>query len=66
MLILSELLLKAGDRIHSFAELKTALQQAAIESGTLHFQVDIEPPAYADRPQNWHDQLEIAFMDAGR
>jgi len=64
MIILSELLLKHGESIHSFAELITLLQQEAIETGTIYFQVDIEPPAYSDRPHNWQDQLELAFESA--
>lgn len=64
MLIFSEILLKEGDHINSFEELKEAVQRNAIESGEIFFQVDIEPPAYIDRPQDWHDQLEIAFASA--
>lgn len=64
MLIFSEILLKEGDNIASFAQLKEVVQRYAIESGEIFFQVDIEPPAYTDRPQDWHDQLEIAFASA--
>lgn len=64
MLILSEVLLTQSDQITTFKELKAAIQHLAIETGTIHFQVDIEPPAYNDRPDDWHDQLEIAFMSA--
>jgi len=64
MLSLSELLLKEGDSLSSFDELKTTIQKTAIETGELYFQVDIEPPAYADRPSDWHDQLNLAFESA--
>ena len=64
MLSLSELLLKEGDNLSTFDELKNAVQKTAIERGELHFQVDIEPPAYSDRPSDWHDQLNLAFESA--
>jgi hypothetical protein len=66
MLVLSEILLRSGDSILTFKALKQAIQQQALESGALHFQIDIEPPAYNDRPEDWYEQLERAFMDAGR
>lgn len=65
MLVLSEILLRSGDAIQTFKGLKAAIQQAALETGTLHFHIDIEPPAYSDRPEDWYEQLELAFMDAG-
>ena len=64
MLNLSEILLKEGDNIATFAELKTSINRYALESGSIFFQVDIEPPVYDDRPENWQDQLEIAFSSA--
>jgi len=64
MLSLSELLLKEGDNISSFQELKNIIQETALATGELYFQVDIEPPAYSDRPTEWHDQLNIAFESA--
>ncbi|MEZ5479803.1 MAG: hypothetical protein R3E95_20690 [Thiolinea sp.] len=64
MLNLSDILLQEGDHIHSFAELKDRVQRHALDSGSIFFQVDIEPPAYDDRPENWHDQLEMAFSSA--
>ncbi len=64
MLSLSELLLKEGDNFSTFDELKNAIQKNAIAQGELHFQVDIEPPAYSDRPSDWHDQLNLAFESA--
>lgn len=64
MLSLSELLLKEGDNLSTFEELKTAIQKTATQTGELHFQVDIEPPAYSDRPSDWHDQLNLTFESA--
>ncbi|GAA0411848.1 hypothetical protein GCM10009133_20330 [Cocleimonas flava] len=64
MLSLSELLLKESDNISNFEELKSCIQKTAIETRELHFQVDIEPPAYDDRPSDWHDQLNLAFESA--
>ena len=61
---LSELLLKEGDKLSSFQELKDSIQKTAIETGELYFQVDIEPPAFSDRPSDWHDQLNLAFESA--
>ncbi len=64
MLSLSELLLKEGHQLNSFEDLKNAIQKTAIETGELYFQVDIEPPAYSDRPNDWHEQLNLAFESA--
>ena len=64
MLSLSELLLKEGNNLSSFDELKSCIQETAVETGELHFQVDIEPPAFDDRPSDWHDQLNLAFESA--
>lgn len=64
MLSLSELLLKEGDSLATFEELKNLIQKTAVETRELHFQVDIEPPAYSDRPSDWHDQLNLAFESA--
>jgi hypothetical protein len=64
MLSLSELLLKEGDNFATFDDLKKCIQKTAIETGELYFQVDIEPPAYSDRPSDWHDQLNLAFESA--
>lgn len=64
MLSLSELLMSEGDNLSSFQELKDSIQKIAITTGEMYFQVDIEPPAYSDRPSDWHDQLNIAFESA--
>lgn len=62
--MLSAILLQSGDEISDFDELKQTIQTFAIETGELFFQVDIEPPAYSDRPEDWHDQLNLAFESA--
>jgi len=36
----------------------------AVENNEIHFEVDIEPPGYPDRPHHWHDQLNAAFESA--
>jgi len=64
MLSLSELLLEQGHELTSFEDLKKTIQKKAIASGELYFQVDIEPPVYSDRPNDWHDQLNLAFESA--
>jgi len=64
MLSLSEILLEEGSNISSFEELKTSIQKTAITRGELFFNVDIEPPAFTDRPNDWHDQLNMAFESA--
>ncbi|MCF6189508.1 MAG: hypothetical protein L3J51_03430 [Cocleimonas sp.] len=64
MLRLSELLLAEGDNFSTFEDLKKSIHRTAIETGELHFQVDIEPPAYSDRPSDWHDQLNLTFESA--
>lgn len=64
MLLLSEILLVEGNNISNFEELKEVLGDIAIKRGELHFNVDIEPPVYPDRPNDWHDQLNLAFESA--
>lgn len=64
MLSLSELLLKEGDNFSTFQDLKDSIQKTAVSTGEIYFQVDIEPPAYSDRPSDWHDQLNLAFESA--
>ncbi len=64
MLLLSAILLQSGDDISSFEELKKTIQTFAVETGELFFQVDIEPPNYGDRPEDWHEQLNLAFESA--
>jgi hypothetical protein len=64
MLSLSEILLKHGDNISTFEELKSIITKEAIETGQLFFNLDIEPPVYDDRPSNWYDQLEMTFSSA--
>lgn len=64
MMLLSEFLLQYGDEFSTFAELTNKLQTEAVSTGQLYFQVDIEPPQYNDRPDDWHNQLELAFESA--
>lgn len=64
MMLLSEFLLKHSDGISTFDELKSSLQKEAVSTGQLYFKVDIEPPVYHDRPDDWHNQLELAFESA--
>ncbi len=64
MLNLSEILLKHGDTVSSFEELKAVVVKEALETREMFFNLDIEPPVYDDRPDNWYDQLEITFSSA--
>ena len=64
MMLLSEFLLKHSDDVSTFDELKSGIQKEAVSTGQLYFKVDIEPPVYPDRPEDWHDQLELAFESA--
>lgn len=68
MLALSHILLadnaNPDTAIESFAQLKSAVQQTALANNELFFNVDIEPPAYPDRPTDWHEQLNLAFEAA--
>lgn len=64
MLNLSEILLKHGDEIGTFEELKAMVVKEAVETREMFFNLDIEPPVYDDRPDNWYDQLEITFSSA--
>ncbi len=64
MLSLSQILMAEGEEISTFEELKSIVQKRALETGSIFFQIDIEPPGYKDRPDDWYDQLEIAFSSA--
>lgn len=64
MLTLSQLLLTEGEKISTFDELRDLVKKRAVETGSIFFQIDIEPPGYQDRPEDWYDQLEIAFSSA--
>ncbi|MCK5727362.1 MAG: hypothetical protein KAH22_11125 [Thiotrichaceae bacterium] len=64
MLSLSEILLKHGDQISSFEELKEVIVREALAKGEMFFNLDIEPPAYKDRPTTWYDELEMTFSSA--
>jgi hypothetical protein len=64
MLSLSQILMAEGENISTFEELKQTVQKRALETGSIFFQIDIEPPGYKDRPEDWYDQLEITFSSA--
>ena len=64
MLVLSNILLVEGSEITSFDELKKCIVKTAIKDAELFFTIDIEPPVYSDRPNDWHDQLNLAFESA--
>ena len=64
MLRLSEVLLEEGHNVNSFEQLVSTIQRLAVENNEIHFEVDIEPPGYSDRPHHWHDQLNAAFESA--
>lgn len=64
MLTLSQILLLEGDKISCFEELKDTVQQRAVETGAIFFQIDIDIPSYPDRPEDWYEQLEMAFSSA--
>jgi hypothetical protein len=64
MLSLSQILMAEGENISNFEELKQTVQKRALETGSIFFQIDIEPPGYKDRPEDWYDQLEITFSSA--
>lgn len=64
MLNLSEILLKHGHKIHTFKELQQIITTEAVQTREIFFNLDIEPPAYNDRPSNWYEQLEITFSSA--
>lgn len=60
MLNLSEVLLQNHD-IESFEQLKTLITKRAFE-GEIHFRIDLKP-SFPDTPEDWEDQLEIAFYE---
>ena len=64
MLTLSEVLLQHGHNFTTFQELSEYISKTAVTSGEMYFTIDIEPPAYHDRPQNWYEQLELTFSSA--
>lgn len=64
MLVLSDVLLQEGHNVKSFEDLVTLIQRLAVENNEIHFEVDIEPPGYSDRPHQWHDLLNAAFESA--
>ena len=58
MLHLSHVLI-ANQDIQSFDELKLAIKAFA-KRGEMYLRFDIKPP-YPDTPNDWEEQLEMAF-----
>jgi hypothetical protein len=50
----------AYPQLEHFEELLDAVKHAAVQSGEIHFRIDVKPP-YPDTPDNWEDRLEGAF-----
>ena len=63
MLNLSEVLLQNLE-LEGFEELKLYITQCALD-GEIHFHIDIKP-TFQDTPENWEDQLEMAFYEPNR
>lgn len=59
MLYLSEVLLRNYD-LESFEGLLEAVKREALETGEIHFDMDVKPQ-FPDTPDNWEDRLEGAF-----
>ena len=59
----SELLI-ANPQMRSFAELESAVVEAAL-SGEIHLYMDVTPE-FLDTPRNWETELELAFYRAER
>ncbi len=63
MLNLSEVLLQNLE-LEGFEELKQLITQYALD-GEIHLRIDIKP-SFRDTPENWEDQLEMAFYEPNR
>jgi len=63
MLNLSELVMERHD-LESFEQLTGVVKERAL-GGDLHFRIDIKPP-YPDTPEDWEEQLEMAFYEPNR
>lgn len=63
MLNLSELVMQRHD-LENFEQLISVIKQRALD-GELHFRIDIKPP-YPDTPEDWEEQLEMAFYERNR
>ncbi|HHJ18978.1 MAG TPA: sulfur relay protein DsrC [Gammaproteobacteria bacterium] len=61
MLLLSEVLLQEH-HLTSFESLKETIVKRAL-AGEFSFSPDIKPQ-FADTPEDWEEQLEIAFSSA--
>ncbi len=63
MLNLSEVLLQ-NLQLEDFDQLKKLITQKALD-GEIHFRIDLKPP-FPDTPEDWEDQLEMAFYEPNR
>jgi hypothetical protein len=63
MLNLSEVMMQHHE-LESFQELLEIIKQRALD-GELHFRIEVKPP-YPDTPEDWEDQLEMAFYEPNR
>ena len=63
MLNLSEIMLQHHE-VENFDKLVEVIKQSAL-AGELHFRIDVKPP-YPDTPEDWEDQLEMAFYEPNR
>lgn len=63
MLNLSEVLLQ-NLNLEDFESLKKLIIQRALD-GEIHFRIDIKPP-FQDTPEDWEEQLEMAFYEPNR
>lgn len=58
MLYLSQVLI-ANQEMQSFDDLKVVIKEFA-QRGEMHLRFDVKPQ-FPDTPNDWEDQLEIAF-----
>lgn len=63
MLNLSEVLIEHHD-LETFEQLVEVIKQRAL-SGELHFRIEVKPP-FPGTPEDWEDQLEMAFYERNR
>lgn len=63
MLNLSEVLIQHHE-LESFHQLLGVIKQYAL-NGEIHFRIEVKPN-YPDTPEDWEDQLEMAFYEPNR
>lgn len=63
MLNLSEVIMQHHE-LDSFRQLLGVIRQYALD-GEIHFRVEIKPP-YPDTPEDWEEQLEMAFYEPNK